>query len=85
MTIFNQNFKYIFYSGRDELYDLKKDYNEIKNISDQNPFLTLYLKQKLFQELYKNLSLKKKLKIKDVIKKFEDADLIRELKTLGYL
>ena len=85
ISVFDENLKYIFYSGKDELYDLKYDPSEFKDISGKNQFLTLYLKQKLFYELFGSLELKKALKVKEIQKKVDKEFMIRELKSLGYL
>ena len=85
ISIFDENLKYIFYSGKDELYDQKKDLFELKDISGKNQFLTLYMKQKLFYELFRSLRLKKRLNVKEVLKKVDKEYMIRELKSLGYL
>jgi len=45
------------------LFDLRSDPDEFVNIAQKNAILTLYLKQKLFQQLKINLDLKQSLNI----------------------
>ncbi len=79
-----KHYKYINDFGYDELYDLKKDPFERNNIANEHPFLTGFLRQKCINQVYKNISLRKKLKISIIKKKFSKGD-IEKLKSLGYL
>ena len=79
------NYKYLFYSGRDELYDLKNDPLEGSNISSLNEYLTLFLKQKLFQILHDNIDLRKRLNVISSGKNKYTGKEKKELRTLGYL
>ncbi len=83
-SIIWKNYKYINDFGYDELYNLKKDPHERNNIANEHPFLTGFLRQKCLNQVYKNISLRKKLKVSIVKKKFSKED-IEKLKSLGYL
>ncbi|MFW6131786.1 MAG: sulfatase [Candidatus Aminicenantaceae bacterium] len=83
-VIFN-DYKYIFNSGREELYNLENDPFERKNIIQDDLFLRYYLKQKLFQILEESYQSKTEMEIIEIIKKMESKEVVQELKTLGYL
>ncbi len=84
VSIIWKNYKYINYFGRDELYDLKKDPKEKKNIAVKYPFITGFLRQESLRKLYKNIKLRKLHKIPVISKKFSKEDL-KQLRSLGYL
>ncbi len=77
--------KYIFYSGRDELYDITKDFFEKNNMAQENEYLTLYLRQELFLKFHESMDLQKKLGIFPRVKSNTTHKQRQELKTLGYL
>jgi len=83
-ALIGQQWKLIFNRGQSLLFDLNNDPQETSSLSDDFPFQVGFLKQKAFSQFYKNLDLRKKLKIKP--KKIKDMEKYRqELKTLGYL
>jgi len=84
-TIIDYPYKYIFFSGRDELYNIKEDPFEKNNLSLKNKFKTLYLRQEIFKLLNNYMILKYNLNIKKKVKKISNKDYKKELKTLGYL
>lgn len=82
-TIFFKNYKYIYNSGFEELYSLASDNLESQNSSRVKTFLNLILRQKLFVTYFNNKNKRKKMKIKQIIKK--ERNNVKVLKTLGYL
>lgn len=85
MAISCHHHKYQFFFGRDDLYDLRVDPAEQHNLRIENPFLVLYLRQKLFQQYAQNMQLRQKLNIKSTLSNTMDLRLMEELKTLGYI
>ncbi len=85
MALFNRRHKYHFFFGRDELYDLGADGAEQNNLSTKDVFLNLYLKQQLFRQLIRSLDLRRRLDIQPRQGNETYPQLIKELKTLGYL
>jgi len=78
-------YKYMFFNGREEFYNLEKDILETNNLIYKNQFKALLMKQKLFKILYNNLNLRKKLNIKIKENITTNKEFIKELETLGYL
>lgn len=83
-SIFDSKWKYIFNSGREELYSQKKDPYERKNLIDKKPYISLYLKRILFGRVIENRIMKNLFNIKSKRGKI-DEEFKEELKTLGYL
>ncbi len=76
-------FKYIYNRGREELYDLSVDPNEMKNLFSQDDFLSLYMRRRFFEMFFENKR-KENKKIRKKRKTFSSKEK-RELKSLGYL
>ena len=84
IALIYDNYKYIYYSGRGELYDIENDPNELNDISDNKPLLAGLLRQEVFIKMFENIKLRKKNNIirKQVKNKKKYQE---ELKSLGYL
>ncbi len=78
------DYKYIYYSGRGELYNLKDDPDELNDISKENQLLAGLLRQEAFIKIFESNRIKKQYNIKG--KQVKDKNrYLEELKSLGYL
>jgi|GEM_PF-1585024 len=78
-------YKYLYYSGREELYHLDEDPGEKNCILKDRPYLAAFLREEAFRQLIRNLQLRKELKITELKEGKDPQEVIRELETLGYL
>ena len=78
-------FKYIHNNGKNELYNLDSDPNETNNVALSNPSDTKRLQTSLFSRIKQNLQLRTRLRITPTEKRLDLPELMKELKTLGYL
>ncbi len=83
-SIIYGNYKYIYNSGRGELYNIKNDPDEKNDISNQETLLSGYLRQQGFYKMYRNIKLREQKNIKR--KKVKNKEKYKEaLKSLGYI
>jgi arylsulfatase A-like enzyme len=85
LSIVQNHHKYIFYSGRDELYNLITDPVEKHNLAQQQPLRVLRYKQLLFELLRQSGECQERLGIRPVTREQTDRSILKELKALGYL
>lgn len=85
LSLVEDSTKYIFYSGRDELYDLTADPGEKQNLAEKEPLRVMRLKQRVFEILRQSQEEQKQLGIRPVTREQTDRSILRELKALGYL
>jgi arylsulfatase A-like enzyme len=77
--------KYIHTNGTHQLYNLQTDPQETTNIADSQLNATNRLKKALLHQHKQNLQLRTRLRITPTEKRIELPQMMKELKTLGYL